>query len=341
MINKIKTLRETIEGIIITDQPALEAFHQQFLGKKGIIAALFNTFKGLSIAEKKVVGIALNDLKTIAENKAKQSKKELNLEVLPTVAHQTDVTLPSFGPEIGSLHPLRIVQNKIIASFRKIGFNLIEGPEIVEDWYNFGALNFPENHPAREMQDTFFVQRNPDRLLRSHTTTVQISTCESTPPPIRSIAVGRVFRNESISARSHCFFHQVDGMYINQDVSFRDLKQVLYYFLQDLFGSTTAIRFRASYFPFTEPSAEVDVTCQLCAGKGCTICKQSGWVEVLGAGMIHPNVLTNCHIDPELYSGFAFGLGIERIAMLLYQINDIRLFSENHMIFLSQFAAEG
>jgi len=337
MIDKITELRSIIERFIIADRDALQAFYKTFLGKKGEIPALFESFRTLSGTEKKKVGIVLNQLKSFAEEKLKQSEKSFSSKSF--IAHQKkeDVTLPSFGPMLGGEHPLRLIQNKIILSFAKIGFNLLEGPEIVSDWYNFGALNFAENHPARDMQDTFFVKRDPVLLLRSHTTTVQILACEAGLLPIRSIASGRVFRSESISARSHCFFHQIDGMYVDKDVSFRDLKQTIYYVLHELFGEHAEIRFRASYFPFTEPSAEVDITCQLCQGKGCSICKQSGWVEVLGAGMIHPKVFTNCDIDPDVYSGFAFGMGIERIAMLLYQIDDIRLFSENHLAFLRKF----
>ncbi|MCT4696933.1 MAG: phenylalanine--tRNA ligase subunit alpha [Candidatus Cardinium sp.] len=336
MMDCIAQLREKIENWIIQDKASLESFRCDFISRKGAIARLFEAFKQLSIAEKKAIGPALNNLKNEAEKKFKSAASLL--ESKPSTAQPIgDVTLPSFGPGIGSLHPLTIVQNKIITIFQRIGFNLAEGPEIVGDWHNFSALNFPDNHPARDMQDTFFVQRNPDQLLRTHTTSVQISTCTTQKPPIRSIAVGRVFRNEAISARSHCFFHQVDGMYIHTDVTFSDLKGTIYHFVETLFGPATKLRFRASYFPFTEPSAEVDINCRLCKGKGCTVCKHSGWVEILGAGMIDPHVLTNCHIAPDTYSGFAFGMGIERIAMLLYQIDDLRLFSENHLAFLRQF----
>lgn len=339
MMDDIAQLREKIESVIIKDQATLESFRRDFISKKGKIARLFEAFKQLSIAEKKAMGPALNGLKSEAERKFKSAATALEAAAPPSTQPSVDVTLPACGPTIGSLHPLTIVQNKIISIFQRIGFNLAEGPEIVGDWHNFSALNFPENHPARDMQDTFFLQRGPDRLLRTHTTSVQISTCAAQNPPIRSIAVGRVFRNEAISARSHCFFHQVDGMYIHTDVTFSDLKGTIYHFVASMFGRATKLRFRASYFPFTEPSAEVDINCRLCQGKGCTVCKHSGWVEILGAGMIDPNVLANCHIDPEQYSGFAFGMGIERIAMLRYQIDDLRLFSENHLAFLRQFTA--
>lgn len=339
MIDTIAALRQKIENTTIFDEETLETFRRDFISKKGTISTLFESFRSLPIEEKKVIGPDLQDLKNAAEKKFKNSAKLVEAEALSRTTQNIDVTLPSFGPEIGSLHPLRIVQNKIIAIFERIGFNLAEGPEIVGDWHNFGALNFAENHPAREMQDTFFIQRNPDKLLRTHTSSVQISTCESQKPPIRAIAVGRVFRNEAISARSHCFFHQVDGMYINTDVTFSDLKETIYYFVHAMFGKETKLRFRASYFPFTEPSAEVDISCKLCRGKGCNVCKYAGWVEILGAGMIDPSVLVNCKIDAEKYSGFAFGMGIERIAMLHYEIDDLRLFSENHLAFLRQFTA--
>lgn len=336
MMDHIARLREQIQATVIKDKAILDRFKQDFIGKKGRIPLLFEAFKALPIAEKRAIGPALNSLKNEAEKKFKSAASALETISAPFISELADVTLPAFGG-IGSLHPLTIVQNRIISIFGRIGFNLAEGPEIVGDWHNFGALNFPENHPARDMQDTFFLQLNPDQLLRTHTTSVQISACSAQRPPIRSIAVGRVFRNEAISARSHCFFHQVDGMYINKDVAFSDLKGTIYHFVEAMFGQGTKLRFRASYFPFTEPSAEVDIHCRLCQGKGCTVCKQSGWVEILGAGMIDPKVLTNCHIDPEAYSGFAFGMGIERIAMLRYQIDDLRLFSENHLAFLRQF----
>ncbi|ROT47859.1 phenylalanine--tRNA ligase subunit alpha [Candidatus Cardinium hertigii] len=340
MIDTIADLQQKIESAVISDKETLETFRRNFISKKGSIAALFEKFKECPIADKKAISPALNRLKNEAAQKFKQAVKQLEQQTsLGDTKPSIDVTLPPIGSSIGSLHPLRIVQNKVISIFERIGFNFAEGPEMVGDWYNFGALNFPKNHPAREMQDTFFLQRNPDLLLRTHTTSVQVSTCSSQLPPLRSITAGRVFRNEDISARSHCFFHQVDGMYINTYVTFIDLKETIYHFVREMFGSETKLRFRASYFPFTEPSAEVDISCRLCQGKKCTICKHSGWVEILGAGMIDPSVLANCHIDPDQYSGFAFGMGLERIAMLLYQIDDLRLFSENHIAFLQQFTA--
>ena len=338
MINIITQLKAEITNRVITDKESLESFRLDFISKKGKIAHLFAQFKLLSTAEKKNMSPTLNALKNEAEKKftsAAQQIKHQNTCPAPII----DGTLPAIGNGIGSLHPLRIVQNKIIALLKHMGFNLTEGPEIVGDWHNFEALNFSVNHSARSTHDTFFIQRNPDWLLRTHTTSAQISTCTSQAPPIRSIALGRAFRNETISGRSHCFFHQIDGMYVDTHVTFCDLKATIAHFIHALFGSTSQLRFRASYFPFTEPSAEVDMSCNLCQGSGCTVCKHSGWVEILGAGMIDPAVLTNCNIDPAQYSGFAFGMGIERIAMLLYQIDDLRLFSENHLDFLRQFTA--
>lgn len=339
MIDIIEELCQKIGNTILGDKETLEKFRHDFIGKKGFIPTLFESFKALPVSEKKIIGPALQSLKNEAEAKIKNATKLIETYVASSTTHKEDTTLPSFGPEVGSLHPLRIIQNKVISIFERIGFNLVDGPEIVGDWHNFGALNFAENHPAREMQDTFFIQRNPDKLLRTHTTSVQISTCESQAPPVRAISMGRVFRNEAISARSHCFFHQIDGMYIHTHVTFNDLKETIYYFIYEMFGKETKVRFRASYFPFTEPSAEVDISCKLCAGIGCTVCKHSGWVEILGAGMIDPNVLMNCKIDIDKYNGFAFGMGIERIAMLCYRIDDLRLFSENHIAFLRQFTA--
>lgn len=341
MIDIIKDLQQKITETTITNKETLESFRRDFIGKKGDITRLFEVFKSYTTVEKKSIGPLLNNLKQIAEAKLKKATQQLEIESKPATLASLDVTLPAIGPPIGSLHPLRIIQSKIIRLFKQLGFNLVEGTEIVEDWHNFTALNFPEEHPAREMQDTFFIQRNPDRLLRTHTTAVQISTCCTQPPPIRSITAGRVFRNESISSRSHCFFHQIDGMYIDHLVTFNDLHRTIAHFIRRLFGHTTQLRFRASYFPFTEPSAEVDISCKICQGTGCNLCKQTGWVEILGGGMIDPQVLINCKIDPEIYSGFAFGMGIERIAMLFYQIDDLRLFSENHVDFLRQFKAAG
>jgi len=248
-----------------------------------------------------------------------------------------DLTLPNSPSSVGSTHPLTITQNKIIEIFERMGFNVENGPEIEDDFYNFTALNFPENHPAREMQDTFFIEKNPDKVLRTHTSNVQVRLMENNKPPLRSIMPGRVFRNEAISARAHCFFHQVEGLYVDKNVGFKDLKETVYHFVKELFGPETKVRFRPSFFPFTEPSAEIDISCFICHGKGCNVCKHTNWVEIGGSGMVDPNVLANCGIDPEEYTGFAFGMGIERITMLKYQINDLRLFSENDVRFLNQF----
>ena len=336
MLDKIKILRDAIEHFEATNQEGIAVFYRKFISKKGGIAALFNDLKQLEAAEKKQLGIALNALKKIAQEKltvlteqAKSTKEAV---------HQAteDLTLRPPADALGTLHPLTIVRNSIITLFEKIGFNISEGPEIEDDWHNFTALNFADNHPARDMQDTFFV--TPDMALRTHTTSVQVRIMENQSPPIRTIASGRVFRNEAISARAHCIFHQIDGLYIDHAVSLVDLKETLLYFVKDIFGKDTKVRFRPSYFPFTEPSAELDIDCRICRGKGCNICKYTGWVEILGAGMVDPQVLTNGNIDPEAYTGFAFGMGIERIAMLLYQINDLRLFTENDTRFLKQFS---
>jgi phenylalanyl-tRNA synthetase alpha chain len=296
---------------------------------------LFADFKTVPNEQKKDFGQALNQLKQTIQNKLEegksaftQSKKEFS---------GLDLTMPVTEDSIGSRHPLSLVKNEIVEIFNRIGFTLSEGPEIEDDWHNFTALNLPEEHPARDMQDTFFIQTNPDTLLRTHTSSVQVRYMENNKPPIRTLSPGRVYRNEAISARAHCIFHQVEGLYIDENVSFADLKQVLLYFAKEMFGDKTEIRLRPSYFPFTEPSAEVDVSCNICSGKGCNVCKYTGYLEILGCGMVDPNVLRNCNIDPEKYSGFAFGMGIERIAMLKYQVNDLRLFFENDVRFLKQF----
>jgi phenylalanyl-tRNA synthetase alpha chain len=272
----------------------------------------------------------------LAEEKF-QNLSQLSSESAEISSGQPDLSLPAPDENLGNLHPLNLVRYRIIEIFERLGFNVEDGPEIEDDWHNFSALNFPENHPAREMQDTFFVEKNPDILLRTHTSNVQIRLLEKQKPPVRSIMPGRVYRNEAISARAHCFFHQVEGLYVDKQVSFADLKQTLYHFARKMFGPETSIRLRPSFFPFTEPSAEIDISCLICKGKGCNVCKCSGWVEIAGSGMVHPNVLRNVGVDPEVYSGFAFGMGIERITMLCYGINDLRLFSENDLRFLRQF----
>lgn len=339
MIEQVKLLQQEVEQYTVHDQATLEAFRAKFITKKGVIAQLFAKLPTIPPAEKKHIGQLLNELKEAAQTKYRTLTAQLHTQAHPIRQPTVDVTLPPPADSLGALHPLTLVKHKILRLFEKIGFTITEGPEIEDDWHNFGALNFPVNHPARGMVDTFFVAKDPDKVLRTHTSSVQIRIAEQQAPPIRALSIGRVYRHETISARAHCIFHQVEGFYINQDVSFVDLKQTLLYFLQGLFGPTVKMRLRPSYFPFTEPSAELDIDCQVCAGQGCNICKYSGWVEIMGAGMIDPAVLQNCNIDPATYTGFAFGMGIERIAMLLYQINDLRLFTENDMRFLKQFIA--
>ncbi len=314
----------------------VDEFRIKFLSKKGIIPGLFGEMKNVAPEERKNFGQWLNQLKNSAEEKVEFLKESLGKKV-GGEEKTIDLTLPADFISLGSRHPLSIVRNEILGIFSRMGFSVAEGPEIEDDWHNFTALNFPENHPARDMQDTFFIEKNPDIALRTHTSSVQIRMMQATKPPIRSVFPGRVFRNEAISARAHCFFHQVEGLYIDENVSFADLKQTLYYFATEFFGPDTKIRLRPSYFPFTEPSAEMDISCFICGGKGCKVCKGSGWVEILGCGMVDPNVLENCNIDSKKYTGFAFGMGIERTTMLKYQINDIRLFFENDIRFLKQF----
>ena len=336
MQEKINKILTEISDFATESKEELEQFRIKYLSKKGIIPSLFGEFKTVAPELRKEVGQALNQLKNTA-----QDKIGLLQEAIENSADSKDIefdlSMPVDFDKIGSRHPLSIVRNKIINIFDRIGFTVSEGPEIEDDFHNFTALNFPEEHPARDMQDTFFIEKNPDIALRTHTSSVQVRVMENTQPPIRTISPGRVFRNEAISARAHCIFHQVEGLYIDTDVSFADLKQTLLFFARELFGKDTKIRLRPSYFPFTEPSAEMDISCNICGGKGCNICKYSGWVEILGCGMVDPNVLKNCGINSEKYTGFAFGMGIERITMLLYQINDIRLFFENDQRFLKQF----
>lgn len=315
----------------------LEAFRVEYLSKKGHLNTLFDKFKQLPKEEKKEVGQILNILKQEVNQKFEELKSTF---ISKTDNNQNiDLTCPPEPIHIGSRHPISIVRNEIINIFERLGFVVSEGPEIEDDWHVFTALNFPHEHPARDMQDTFFIRKNPDILLRTHTSSVQIRVMENQKPPIRIIMPGRVYRNEAISARAHCFFHQVEGLYIDKKVSFADLKQTLLYFAREMFGSNTQIRLRPSYFPFTEPSAEMDISCNLCGGEGCNFCKHTGWVEILGCGMVDPNVLDNCGISSKEYSGFAFGMGIERITNLKYRVKDLRLFSENDIRFLKQFTS--
>lgn len=335
MIDKIKEHIAEVENFKTDSAEELETFRIKFLGKKGILNDFFAEFKNVPNDQKKDFGQAINKLKTSAQAKVDTIREELDNKVEEKGVYG-DLSRPSEPLEIGSRHPISIVKNQIIEIFSNIGFNVSEGPEMEDDWHNFTALNLPEYHPARDMQDTFFIQTDPDVLLRTHTSSVQVRYMEENKPPIRTISPGRVFRNEAISARSHCIFHQVEGLYIDKDVSFADLKQTLLYFTKQLFGKSK-IRLRPSYFPFTEPSAEVDIYWGLETETDYRITKGTGWLEIMGCGMVDPNVLKNCDIDPTEYSGFAFGMGIERIAMLLYQIGDIRMFYENDLRFLEQF----
>jgi len=338
MVEKIKTLIEEVNGFASNDAKEIEAFRIRFLGKKGTVPGLFSKLKQAKDEEKKVLGNAVNQLKALAQEKITLLKN--NLQDFDAVhSPVADLTLPGDPLTPGTRHPISIVKNKIIDIFSKIGFNISEGPEIEDDWHNFSALNLPKHHPARDMQDTFFLKTNPELLLRTHTSSVQVRYMENHKPPIRTISPGRVYRNEAVSARSHCFFHQVEGLYVDKNVSFADLKQTIRFFTEELFGKSK-IRLRPSYFPFTEPSAEVDVYWGLDTEADYRITKGTGWLEIMGCGMVDPNVLENCGINPKDYSGFAFGMGIDRIALLLYQIDDIRLFSENDLRFLKQFKRE-
>ena len=335
MVEKIKDYIAEIDAFQATSKEEVESFRIKFLGKKGILNNFFAEFRNVPNEQKKEFGQSINTLKNAAQEKVDLLKAELESKVEEKGVYG-DLTRPGEPVEIGARHPISIVKNQIIEIFSNIGFNVSEGPEIEDDWHNFTALNLPEYHPARDMQDTFFIQTNPDVLLRTHTSSVQVRYMENNQPPIRTISPGRVFRNEAISARSHCIFHQVEGLYIDKNVSFADLKQTLLYFTKQLFGKSK-IRLRPSYFPFTEPSAEVDIYWGLETETDYRITKGTGWLEIMGCGMVDPNVLSNCNIDPAEYSGFAFGMGIERIAMLLYQIGDIRMFYENDLRFLEQF----
>ncbi len=335
MINKITHHIAEVEEFSTVDPEAIEAFRIKYLGKKGLMNQFFAEFKNVPNDQKKEFGLAINKLKDAAAKKVNVLKAALE-NTSDENGIYGDLTKPGEALELGARHPISIIKNQIIEIFSRIGFNVSEGPEIEDDWHNFTALNLPEYHPARDMQDTFFIQTNPDVLLRTHTSSVQVRYMENNKPPIRTISPGRVYRNEAISARSHCFFHQVEGLYIDKDVSFADLKQTLQFFTTELFGKSK-IRLRPSYFPFTEPSAEVDVYWGLESEADYRMTKGTGWLEIMGCGMVDPNVLTNCGIDPNIYSGFAFGMGIDRIALLLHQISDIRLLSENDVRFLEQF----
>jgi len=342
MLDKIKNLLEEISSIKVNTQPDLESFRIKYLSKKGLITELFEEFREISAEYKREVGQKLNELKQRAQDRYNALK--LELETKEDATGENDLTRPPFPYPTGSRHPISIVRKEIIDIFSRIGFTVSEGPEIEDDNHVFTKLNFAPEHPARDMQDTFYIFRNSeedsdpgDILLRTHTSSVQVRVMQNQKPPIRTISPGRVFRNEAISARAHCIFHQIEGLYIDENVSFADLKQTLLFFARELYGKETQIRLRPSYFPFTEPSAEMDVSCAICGGKGCNVCKYTGWLEVLGCGMVHPNVLEACNIDSKKYTGFAFGMGIERAAMLRYHVNDLRLYFENDLRFLDQF----
>jgi phenylalanyl-tRNA synthetase alpha chain len=337
MIQKnITEIKDQIESFVITDVKSAEDFRIQFLGSKGSIKDLYGLLKTVPNEEKKEVGQQINSLRDLAEEKHANAKS--SFEDLSKQQHKLDLSRPSEYTGIGTRHPLSLVRSEIIELFNRIGFTVSEGPEIEDDWHNFTALNFPPEHPARDMQDTFFIEKGEKEMaLRTHTSSVQVRVMESSTPPIRTISPGRVYRNEAISARAHCFFHQIEGLYIDENVSFADLKQTLLYFAKEMFGEKAQIRLRPSYFPFTEPSAEVDVSCTICNAKGCNVCKYSGWLEILGCGMVDPNVLEASGIDSKKYTGFAFGMGVERIAQLKYRVNDLRLYSENDVRFLQQF----
>lgn len=332
---RIKQLTDEINALYANTMDEVEILRIKYLSKKGEVSALFNDFRNVPNDEKREIGQLLNDLKNLAQDKINGMKETLS--ATDKMEKRNDLTRTAEPVKLGTRHPLMLVKQEIAEIFSRIGFTISEGPEIEDDWHVFGALNFPPEHPARDMQDTFFIEKNPDVLLRTHTSSVQTRIMSSQQPPIRMIFPGRVYRNEAISYRAHCFFHQVEGLYIDKNVSFADLKQALLYFAKEMFGADTQIRLRPSYFPFTEPSAEMDISCNLCGGKGCAFCKYTGWVEILGCGMVDPNVLKNCGIDPEIYSGYAFGMGVERITNLKYQVKDLRLFSENDVRFLEEF----
>ena len=337
LLEKLETYRKEIIGTEISGADAAETYRIRFLGTKGIVKNLFQEMKNVPAEKKKEFGQILNEFKQLAESKYEAAKEPSTVNRQPPT--KWIWTLPGDPIPVGTRHPISMVRNRIVQIFGRLGFSVAEGPEIEDDWHNFTALNLPEDHPARDMQDTFYIHKNPDWLLRTHTSSVQARVMEKQKPPIRIICPGRVYRNETISARAHCFFHQCEGLYVDENVSFADLKQTLYFFVQEMFGKTVKIRFRPSYFPFTEPSAEMDISCLICGGTGCNVCKHSGWVEILGSGMVHPKMLQNFGIDPNKYTGFAFGMGVERICQLKYRINDLRLYSQNDLRFLQQFAS--
>ena len=338
LLQKIDSYKEEIKNFVVQKSEDAESFRIKYLGSKGLVKDVMGEMKNVAADKRKEFGLLLNEFKLFTEARYEELIKATE-NAASVAANNIDLSLPGDALPLGSRHPICLVRNQIVSIFQRLGFAVAEGPEIEDDWHNFTALNLPENHPARDMQDTFYIAQNPDWLLRTHTSSVQVREMEKGKLPIRIICPGRVYRNETISARAHCFFHQVEGLYIAENVSFADLKQTLYFFVQEMFGKDFKVRFRPSYFPFTEPSAEMDISCLICGGKGCNVCKHTGWVEILGCGMVHPNLLDNCGIDSNKYTGFAFGMGIERITMLKYQIKDLRLFSENDVRFLRQFTS--
>ena len=335
IIEQIKELLQQVENIKAANAEELEALRIKYLSKKGIISSLMNDFRNVPAEQKREVGMFINQLKEKTQNKINELKE--SFENAQASDNEIDLTRSAYPIELGTRHPLSLVKKEICDIFGRLGFSIAEGPEVEDDWHVFSSLNFAEDHPARDMQDTFFIQHSPDVLLRTHTSSVQSRVMEKQQPPIRIICPGRVYRNEAISYRAHCFFHQVEALYVDKNVSFADLKQALLYFAKEMFGPETKIRLRPSYFPFTEPSAEMDISCDLCGGKGCAFCKHTGWVEILGCGMVDPNVLENCGIDSNVYTGFALGMGIERITNLKYRVKDLRMFSENDVRFLREF----
>jgi phenylalanyl-tRNA synthetase alpha chain len=339
LLDKIAAFKAEISSYIATKTDETEAFRIKYLGTKGLVKDVMGEMKNVAADKKREFGQLLNEFKLFAEAKYEALKAATDNSPATSEADAIDLSLPGDPLPLGSRHPISLVRNQVVSIFQRLGFAVAEGPEIEDDWHNFTALNMPENHTARDMQDTFYISQNPDWILRTHTSSVQVREMEKGKLPIRIICPGRVYRNETISARAHCFFHQVEGLYIAENVSFADLKQTLYFFVQEMFGKDFKVRFRPSYFPFTEPSAEMDISCLICGGTGCNVCKHTGWVEILGCGMVHPNLLENCGIDSNKYTGFAFGMGIERITMLKYQIKDLRLFSENDVRFLRQFTS--
>lgn len=339
MLDKIKALLEEVETLQASNAEELEALRIKYLSKKGALTALMADFRDVPFEQKKEIGIRINELKTRAFDKINSLRAQLESSDNNAELNELDITRTEYPVPLGTRHPLSLVRNEIIDIFSRLGFSLAEGPEVEDDWHVFGAMNFADDHPARDMQDTFFIESHPDVILRTHTSSVQSRVMEHTQPPIRIICPGRVYRNEAISARAHCFFHQVEGLYVDENVSFTDLKQVLLLFAREMFGEDTQIRLRPSYFPFTEPSAEMDISCHLCGGKGCSFCKGTGWVEILGCGMVDPAVLELNGIDSKKYKGYAFGMGVERIANLKYQVKDLRMFSENDKRFLQEFTA--